>query len=709
MTHTRYDIRVTSVWKPNSKTITFSGVPLIGGVRAGTKTYVIVKANVTLLPMMPVEGQQWRITGTKTEDMVSHNAIEQKRVNLSAIKLRVTMPESGELFIDFISAESAFPGVGDVYARKLWHRYQSHIYNILDAGDTESLEAILTASTAAAMVEGWKKYSNLKYLNWFSDHAIPPGVSRDIIKYHDESAIEQIKANPYILQAYGMAFTDVDDIAKEYFRIAETDSRRLVAAVEDALYHHGKKGHTVASRRDLKPILYRILDNAELVDIALSLSCDNADVIIDDESNYHPLGVFVMEQVVADRFLHLACHNDLWGPEHDAALSHGIIDLPFALTDKQADAVCQSLTHSIFKLTGGAGTGKTTVLRSILRAYQHLGYKVYPMALAGRAAKRIREGTGFAASTIAGFLKNADIKEDEKAIIVIDEGSMVDLQTMFQIVMALHDKVRILLVGDVAQLSPIGYGLVLHDVVKAAGIAGMELDIVKRQKGATGIPEYTFEIRQGRVPPIRTSNITFHYAAQDKLNDTITALYKHDPANSQVIGATYSAQHGGINAINSQCQKACNANGQRLEFNLNGDRMYLDIRVGDPIIFNKNAWDYDIQNGTMGRLLTSSNGQHLGQVKLDDGRTLELDAELIDIIRPAYAVSLHKAQGSQFPRVIIALTNSKMLDRSWIYTALTRAEKQIEIVGTPEQFEAAVGRIPAASKRNTSLHRLLRP
>uniref|UniRef100_UPI000AF459A5 ATP-dependent DNA helicase n=2 Tax=Vibrio TaxID=662 RepID=UPI000AF459A5 len=174
-----------------------------------------------------------------------------------------------------------------------------------------------------------------------------------------------------------------------------------------------------------------------------------------------------------------------------------------------------------------------------------------------------------------------------------------------------------------------------------------------------------------------------------------------------IVGATYSANHGGINTLNNLCQEQCNPTGERLEFDLFGDRMYLNIRVNDPIIFTENEWDNDIQNGTMGRLVSTGEESQFGMVELDDGRTVELTESLINIVQPAYAVSLHKAQGSQFPRVIVALTGSRMIDRSWIYTALTRAETYIEIVGTPQQFEDAIRRTSAAEQRKTTLHRLL--
>ncbi|MBC7001774.1 AAA family ATPase [Photobacterium sp. BZF1] len=705
---TRYDMQVSNIWKDTNDEFIFSGVPIVAGVGASGKKYVVVKTVRKKLPVIPVIGQHWRIYGTKTVSTEVKNGREIARVDITAEKLRVTMPDVDRAFVHFVDKEKAFPGVGKSYAAKLWHRYQKGIYKILADGDIQSLEAVIPRKPAESLIEGWKKYNNLKYLHWFADHSIPPSVSSDIIKYHDEDAIEQIKSNPYILQVYGMTFDSVDELALEKFKVAISDPRRLIAGVEEALYRHSQYGHTVASENDLMRRLPSILGDTDLAKEALKQSFTKADVIVDDDGYYHSLGVFVMEHVVASHFLELAKKTDTWGGEHEEALAYGIQDLPFPLTERQGEAVCESLTHSIYRLIGGAGTGKTTVLRSIFRAYYRLGYKIYPMALAGRAAKRIREATGVAARTITGFLKNVKIKEGEKAIVVIDESSMIDLPNMYRIIRAIQPDTRILLVGDIGQLAAINYGAVLRDVVQAESISGVELDIVKRQDGSTGIPEFTYDVRNGIVPSCFPANITLHQTESDDINQVVTELFKQDPENTLILADTYRNPHGGVDIINSICQQVCNPNGAQFEFSMKGLWSYLNIRVGDPIIFNNNDWDSDIQNGTMGHLIENASLGHKGMVALDDGRTLELNETLIDYIRPAYCVTLHKAQGSQFPRVIVVLGRSQRIDRSWIYTALTRAEIHIDIVGTYEQFVNAIQRLPEADRRKTSLHRLLK-
>ncbi|WP_163922700.1 AAA family ATPase [Photobacterium sp. Alg240-V54] len=708
-----FSIRVTSISSVRGSNVIFHGVLIKDGFkRATNKKYLMVIAPKCLLPMMPIAGQHWYIIGKAFEETVEHNKIYFKKLTVNATRLKVIMPECGDHFVNFIAKDPEFGGIAEVKARLLWYHFKTEVYKILNEKNVERLTEVLSSKIAKKMINGWEKYSNLKWLHWFSEHGVSPEISARIIKHHSEKTIQRIQGNPYVLQTFGMSFSAVDVMAKQYFFVKDDDPRRLISAVREALYKRTNSGHTIAEYRDVKAILNRVLNNSELAKQALMLSHENIDFIIDNDGNYHPTGTLLMEKTVAYRFLDLANKTDFWGGIQDEALAFAIQDLPFPLLEKQVEAVCDCMVNSISILTGGAGTGKTTTLRVILRSYQKMGYKIFPMALSGRASKRIRESTGFPASTIAGFLKNAQILDDDLAIIVIDEASMVDLPTMYKIIMKLHCNVRILLSGDQAQLSPIGYGLILHEVVKTNIIKNNELNIVNRQVGSTGIPEFTLLIRNGIIPEFKSENITFHETQSSDLNEKIAGLYALNPAKTQIVAAVKNNDVGGIRQINTLCQNLCNSSGQRLKFGYFGENQYLDIRVGDPIIFNENNWDEDIQNGTMGRLVSVGGNDDkgtpvIGTATIDDGRTIKLTTELVLIMDLAYAITVHKSQGSQFPRVIVVLSNSRMIDRSWIYTALTRAEVNIEIVGTKVQFEQAIMRISSAEQRKTYLKTLL--
>ena len=536
-----------------------------------------------------------------------------------------------------------------------------------------------------------------------------PALLKDSLNTMVKTPCNPLRDDPYRLLAFGMSFNNVDELAKSSFAIENDDSRRLVGAVEYALQQHTAKGHTVATHQSLKPLVSKLLKSNELAAQAL-LSGHNkgAFVLNYEHGTYHPTAMLVMEHVVAKRFLKLKAITTDWQHIHDLAYHESVDDLPYPLTPQQSAAVLMAMANGISCITGGAGTGKTTVLKTVLSACNKLQCNVKAIALSGRATMRLHESTGFITSTIAKFLREAPLDGD-KYLVVIDEASMIDLQTVYRIVTHINPNTRLLLVGDPDQLPPIGAGLILADIVKSGVIANTMLDIVKRQEGSTGIPEYSNLVKQGRTPPmLSTGNIHFHNVPLEKATDLCVDLYAKHPNQSQIIGATYKAQQGGIDELNRQCQAVCNPNGRQFKFELFGERNYLDIRLNDPVIFTQNDYDAGVQNGTLGRLVSiEQTATHFGTVRVDTGEDIQLTRALLDSIRLGYAISLHKAQGSQFPCIIVPVTNSKMLDRNWVYTVITRAEVELHLVGPAYLFTKAIQRVGALAKRKTHLVNLL--
>ncbi len=702
------NLRVTGIWQNNDKGVVFAGVPLSGYKIASAKQIVVVKSKPEILPMQPVTGQHWSVVGSVEEKPVERNGFMIIELHIEPTKCIVTLPETGENFIKFIAKERDFKGIGEVKARELWQLYGKGIYAILEHQETDKLQGIISDLSVQSLFVGYRKYANLKHAHWFAEHNIPPAVTQRLFKHHQENAVDAIKDNPYKLLTFGMTFVAVDTIARRKFNIRVDDERRLIGAVECALMQRVSKGHTLATHRELKPLVSKLVGNKPLATRALSCSHVGGAFIYGEHGTYHPTGMLVMEHVVAKRLLKLKAVNE-WGHSQDNAYFVATKDLPFPLTEKQVEAVICAIRNAVACITGGAGTGKTTVLRTVLRGYHHLGYSIKSVALSGRAAMRMYESTGFASSTIAKFLREEPLLEGAKNLVVIDEASMVDIATMYRIVTHISSDTRLLFVGDPNQLPPIGAGLVLADIVKSGVLNNTELNIVKRQDGSTGIPEYTKLVQEGIVPPaLSTGNIRLHEVSQQNVTNKAVELYMQSPESSRIIGATYKPQHGGIDIINSRCQELCNPAGKRLEFDLYGQQHYLDIRLGDPVIFTANDYEAGVQNGTLGKLISvAQTEEHFGVVEIDTGAEVRLTQSLLDSIRSAYAISLHKAQGSQFPRVIIPLTKTRMIDRSWFYTALTRAESEIELVGPRGILVAAIGRLGATDVRQTYLSVLL--
>lgn len=490
--------RVTSCQHHGSKYTIFSGIPLkADSYRVNSGKYIVtIKCEKESLPIQPSIGQQWRVRGLRHLKTIQAGDYElQQHLYQAPQEMECMLPETGEALIRFIASEREFSGIGESKARALWDALGSTLHKILasDIPDhRKRLQELLSEVSVNALYAGYAKYRNLAHANWMSSIGIPLSIQHRILKYHDERTVELIRTNPYALLGFGMRFTDIDKIASG-LGCSIADPVRLSASVEHAIRKQVESGHTYSTHQTLKPIVTKLLGDSELASKAFANGFQNAQFMLRPESGtYHPTAQCMMESVVAKRLKALAAKSD----EDEAvfeALTGAVLELPYDLTERQLEAVESSLTHAVSCITGGAGTGKTTVLRTVLKAYVSLGYEIHAVALSGRAAMRLHESIGFFTMTVARLLREEPIsrsREQPKYLLIIDEASMIDLPTMYQIVTHLDPSVRIIFTGDPNQLPPIGCGKVLSDVVESGTIATVELNIVKRQEGATGIPEY---------------------------------------------------------------------------------------------------------------------------------------------------------------------------------------------------------------------------
>jgi exodeoxyribonuclease V alpha subunit len=706
--------RVTSIQFTSKKLLIFSGVPLNkSSYRTYSgKYYVTIKINPEALPTQPAIGQYWSVTGErKIQDMDTGDYLMKQHVYESPEHVECRLPETGEQLIRFIASESAFKGIGESKARALWDLLGKTFHATLINDTPESrtlLKDVLSEDSITSLFEGYAKYKNLAHCNWMSEHKIPGSVQQRLLKYHNEQSITAIKANPYVLIGFGMRFSVVDELFQKQLKGSEHDDRRLSAALEITLRKEVSKGHTYTSQANLRPLLLKLLQDKELVAKAFQAGHDKAQYLLNHSTGtYHPTAQLLMENVVVKRLKVLASQNNLYDEYANLAYCTAVDELPYELTQKQIEAVTTCLDNSISCITGGAGTGKTTVLRTALRAYNTMGFQIHAVALSGRAAMRLNESIGFHTSTIAKLLRNKPIDADQhKHLLVIDEASMIDLPTMYRLVNHIHPSVRIIFTGDPDQLPPIGCGKVLADIVISKTIANTMLDIVKRQEGATGIPEYSKLINQGIVPNLlSTGTIHFHETNKLQIEQVCCELYQQSPQNSRVMAPTKKL----VFEINKKLQESINKNGRMLQFNMDGELFYQYLRLNDAILFTQNIYDKGIQNGSLG-VLTSVElfGKTYGEVTLDTGDRIEVTQDVLDCMELGYAITLHKAQGSQFPRIIVALQKGNIVDRAWLYTAITRAESEIHIVGTEEDFRTITEAPSHSHRRNSYLVELLK-
>lgn len=714
-------MRVTSIPYNSTNMVIFSGVPLAKNsykTNSG-KYYVTIKADPDAIPVQPALGQHWSVKGYRLiEEMETGDYVMQQHTYESPEHIECSLPETGEQLIRFIARESDFKGIGESKARALWELLGKDFHSTVRKDTPESrerLRSVLSEDSINALLEGYAKYKNLAYCNWMTEHKIPASIQQRLLKHHGEKSIEAIKQNPYVLIGFGMSFTDVDNLINSNsiqlkLEVANCDQRRLSAALETAIRKEIEKGHTYTTQAALRPYLTRLLKDKELVTKAFIAGHHKAQYILNpDAGTYHPTAQLLMENVVAKRLKALASQNNLYDEYANSAYNSAVDELPYELTKKQVEAVTTCLDNAVSCITGGAGTGKTTVLRTALRAYNQMGFEIHAVALSGRAAMRLHESIGFITSTIAKLLREEPIEptlDQQKHLLVIDEASMIDLPTMYRLVNHIHPSVRIIFTGDPDQLPPIGCGKVLADIVLSKAIANTMLDIVKRQEGSTGIPEYSKLINQGIVPEkLSTGAIHFHETTKSEIAQVCCDLYRQSPENSRVMAPTKAL----VADINKLTQEAVNPNGNRLEFEMHGEKFFQNLRLNDAILFTQNHYDKGIQNGSLGMLTSvESSGESYGEVTLDTGDKVEITQSVLDCMELGYAITLHKAQGSQFPRIIIALQKGKIVDRAWLYTAITRAETEIHIVGSSDELRVITESHSNSHKRNSYLIELLR-
>lgn len=707
--------RVTSVKFSNSSLVIFMGVPIQkGSYKLNSGKYTVsVKAHTEMLPITPAVGQHWEVKGLKSFSKYENNGYEMKQHAYDfPAEIRCVLPQHGEQLINFIANEKDFKGIGESKARRLWHELGKDFHKIVRKDTPESrkrLKNVLSDYSINALYEGYAKYANLSACNWMSEHNIPASIQQRLLKYHNEKSIDAIKKNPYILIGFGMSFEGADKLAVALCNIESNHHHRLSAALEIALRQKVSDGHTYTTQNELKPILNKHLKSHKLSALAFQAGNIKTQYIINPETGYyHPTAQLLMEKIVSKRLMKLAKQKDLYNESSTKAYHNAINELPYELTKMQIEAILTCVDNAVSCITGGAGTGKTTVLRTVLHAYNSMGYEIHAVALSGRASMRLHESIGFATSTIARLLKGEPIEpacEKEKHLLVIDEASMIDLPTMYRLVIHTHPRVRIIFSGDPDQLPPIGCGKILSDIVQSKAIPNTMLDIVKRQEGSTGIPEYSKLINQGLVPEkLSTGNIHFHNTSKQLIVDVCCKLFCESPHYSRVMAPTKAL----VKEINKQVQESVNNDGKQLQFKINGDDFYLNMRLNDQVLFTHNLYDKGINNGTLGELTSvEQSGDSYGEVTLDTGEKVKITQGVLDCMELGYAITLHKAQGSQFPRIIIALQNGRITDRAWLYTAITRAETEIHIVGSEEDFKAITEAPSNSHKRNSYLRELL--
>lgn len=610
----------------------------------------------------------------------------------------------GRYIVEFLASRPEFAGVGKVTAARLWKHFGRDLYSVLGNGDIDRLAEVLDRNQASIVVEAWANQLALAdCVVFFDENGIDSKIAYKAVNFWGSDALAKIRDNPYRLLTI-CSWHEIDRVASD-LGIPAGDPRRQVAAVESVLYHRIDRKHTWCSHEELvAQTAKRLGVSTENAEHALEAAVrDCAALPIDD--GYQPAGAAYMERFVETRIgEHIAAvdGNDLFLDgimAKDVAHFLDGFDARGFLTDEQREAVRMAIVHRFSLLIGGAGVGKTTALKAVNATAREFGMTVYQLAIAGRAAKRIADATGQHAQTVASWLRavaDGRIELGRHSFVIIDEASMLDLPTLYRILFFLPKDARCLLVGDIAQLPPIGFGLTLHRLVQENLIPQTKLTRILRTSDESGIAEVSVAIRNGQLPNLpgytpRQSGCSFIQSTAPKVVYAIEDVL-HDLRGEevQVLGSVYAGP-AGIDAINSYFHNARVATGAPT---MSG------FAEGDPCIWTVNDYDRRLWNGSMGSVAGFEGDTVI--VDFDSGRQ-RIAANEIEKLALAYCVSVHKAQGSQFSNVVITVQPTANMDRAMVYTAITRAIDRVVMIGEHSDLARSVEPSPRSLARQVAL------
>jgi exodeoxyribonuclease V alpha subunit len=639
----------------------------------------------------PAEGEVWEFAGN-----VVHSPEYGAQVH---VRTGHVVSPSGRLLVRYLAEHDAFrpAKIGNSRARALWAYFGDRLFGVLDAQDRVALEhsSCVPAASIGPLIDAWKSQrEELAVVRWLQENRFPSRLARRLLAIYGSEAVAKLEQNPYRMLAF-CPFKDCETAALAV-GVPLDDERRLVAIVQEVLYRELEGGHTLVHDQLLLEKAAQIAGSSELAaQGVVSASCQR--LIARSGACWGLMGIRSLEESVAialsertDPDLQLSL-DDIDEETVRSAVARFQAEAGFDLNVEQRVAVKLALGSKLAVVCGGAGVGKTTVLRAIAVA---MPTNTWFMALTGQAAKRIGEATKGPASTIARFLNSlvGQIPPGSAPLIVVDEASMLDLATAARLLRALPDDARLLFVGDPDQLPPIGFGLIFHRLVGSPVVPQTELTVINRQKGDTGIPQASVAVRNGRLPALipfcgQEKGVFAEQCSRNGILNRLIELRRVMPG-AQIL-CPKNAGGVGVADVNARFFVLESEGRQKHES--------IDLAVDAPVIYKKNDSALGLVNGSLGRVVEIL--PH--DVRCDfDGEIKTLSGESLQHLKLAYGLTVHSAQGSQFADVIVVVEGSRVMDRTWVYTAITRAVRRIVVVGDINALDTAVRNPPSASKRN---------
>lgn len=632
--------------------------------------------------------------------------------------------------IERFLASGAVKGIGPSLARRIISAFGSQTMAVMEKEPKRLLEIEgIGAKKLAVITEAFYEEKQVNDLALdLETHGVSGRYAARLVQKYGEEALYVLTEEPYrmIAEIEGIGFKTADQIALAYGMDLQS-SERLAAGLTYVLQDMTQNGHVCIPDRELVYRASLILRAEQLMlrDV-LNEAIGMGQLCADDyggETYVYTPQAYEEERGIAERIREMASYTPPKPRRHvELFLDRWQDSCQFQLAEGQREAVCQSLQSGMLVITGGPGTGKTTVVQAIIRLAEQEGLRIVLCAPTGRAAKRLAETTERKAKTIhrllvpEGFAGGRQVFEYNETkqlpadLVIVDEVSMLDMEMLYHLLQALSPHCRCILVGDADQLPSVGAGAVLHDIIQSEILPVVRLETIFRQKEGGRIVTNAHLINGGRLPVVNEDE-EFRFVEierEEQGADVICRLYAAETAEAgdkfavQVLSPMYKNPCG-VDNLNAVIQSAVNGPQKGKGEHKAGK---MTFRTGDKVMQKQNNYDKGVFNGDIGEIFAVQDD--IVYVRYPE-QDVKYEGQEIDEITLAYAITVHKSQGSEYHTVIMTLVNSHgiMLQRNLLYTAVTRAKGKVTLVGTKAALRMAVQNV-RTSRRFTLLAQRLR-
>ena len=617
-------------------------------------------------------------------------------------------------------ASGLIQGIGSVMSERIVEKFGLHTLEVIEKKPERLSEVEGIGPKRISMIrKAWVEQKEIKEIMIFlQGHGVGAAYSAKIYKQYGDQSIEMVRENPYRLahDIYGVGFITADKIA-QHLGIDRNSLIRAKAGLLYVLNQLTEEGHVYYPEMQLIHKAKEILHvDEEIILLAVKELTREKELFLDDlGSEGHLRAAYlapfhVAETGVAQRLINLTASPSNIRPIHpEKAIEWVQQKLNIDLAQRQKEAVLLAAASKVLIITGGPGTGKTTLITAILRIFQQLKLRILLAAPTGRAAKRMNEATGWEAKTIHRLLEysphKGDFKKDqddplEADVVIIDEASMVDTLLMYHLLKAIPSHAHLILVGDVDQLPSVGPGNVLKDIIRSGKFTVVRLTEIFRQAQESMIVVNAHKVNQGELPVLKEidqpEKTDFQFIQEedpekilqnilDLCSERIPRDFRFHPLREiQVLTPMHKGTIGVTN-LNIELQKRLNPGQSGVT------RGAWTFRSGDKVMQIVNNYDKDVFNGDIGWISKIDPEEREVTIEFD-GRLVPYDYSDLDEVVLAYAVSVHKSQGSEYPVVILPVVTQHymLLQRNLIYTGITRAKKLVIMIGTKKALAIAI-------------------